>query len=234
MAEQQAEQQPQQEQQIPEQEYGLTLNRWHKVVERINTRLNEISSETVVAASPVNMYLVKGSSLKNLDPARAKLNGLIEEYNLLVSTVYVIKSAIGTKNAELGVTDKLGLQAALRSQVNYLKRLASYAKQDALTEDDAKARLEAINAADDRTSIDNYVTVTPFGSNDADQIEGRTKGIERNIHRLADEISDANKERVSLSIPVYAAAVAGLEVNVNENGANANGSDGSSTAGSAK
>lgn len=216
------------------QEVELTLNRWHKVVERLTLQLSHVDSQLRDAGAPVRVNLIPGSDLRSFDADIQKFDSLLAEYQLLGSTIYTIKSAVGVANAQLGISDKIAMQAALRKQANAFRRAMASMKGTGVTQDEAKNLLKVLTkkaiAEEGTNSLQTAVMVKLFTDEQVAMIDTNIVAIERNINRIADEVSDLNKEKIKLNIAAYAVAVAGLEVKNDQSGQQADGGSSGSTA----
>ena len=170
---------------MPNKTYTFTLNRAHKIVERLKTHASELVKEAELLASPLSVRSQEeaGSQKRAADNA---LNALInlEAYTTVLATIRTLRQAIATANHTSGVDNLLALQNKQTQILSAYKRvLDSVAPASSVAWD----QIPAVASEYTRYSLETL---------NADQLSGIREAIastQMKLHATSDSVSDANR-----------------------------------------
>ena len=182
--------------------YTFTLNRAHKIVERLKTHASDLVKEAELLASPLSVRSREelGSQKRAVDNALAAVAHL-ETYTSVLATIRNLRQAIATANHTSGVDSLLALQNT-QSQIlaAYKRVLDSASPTSSVTWDQVpltaneytRYSLETLNA-DQLNSVRAVIAST-----------------QTQLHATSDSVSDANRASITVEIPDAHARIAGL------------------------
>jgi len=200
----------------------LTLNRCHKVVERLKSKRNDLRESVARLVEPVSITLMKGMNKTTLQQYRTAAR-LETELNLVTSlsgTIADIKFRVSDMNTKLGINELLAdleahtfMQQTLANAVSPKKEKQSrydYSRGSKVTEaaplgiDDA---LSILVELDDSTAEVKLSRVDPLV---VTRLESNLEKHKASSFSLQDKLSDLNKNRITLEIPDEILEYAGL------------------------
>lgn len=184
-------------------EITATLTRFHKIEERCKIKRSELESKTRKLVQGKEVTLTKG--MKNV-PVDNKSDSeeaisLLKEIEELSLVIYTIRAALGQKNTELGI----GKMLAELEQQRYLKRVANnirlYGSRSGaeIDSDDLVEVLAGLSTSEDAVQV--TIPVKGLHSGYEQDVNTIIDEYDTIINRLTDEISDLNKEKITLGIP---------------------------------
>lgn len=192
--------------------FSLTLTRWHKVAERINAALKEREERTMAAltATTISPWNKEGIEAKADEIAvRAKSDlALIESATAAVSR---IRSALGTRNAELGISARLAEAEAANRKVKFYRELLEKQKADMVKPADVRYVPVSV-AADEplwaRRSA--AITLAIADKTLLEELRSKLAREQARAHVLLDAVADANREKLELDLTDELIEIAGL------------------------
>ncbi|HTO47015.1 MAG TPA: hypothetical protein VML91_05195 [Burkholderiales bacterium] len=195
--------------------HTLTLSRWHKVAERMQSAMKERetavkSAYTATAISPWNKAAVEQKAAAIAQRAAEDL-ALVESGAQAVAT---IRAALALHNAALGVSARLAEAEAARRRAALYRAIVEGQKPDMVRPEDVRTLpAELVGETESwgfgrRTAV----TVTLQTADPALLAELRAKLAreEARATRLLDEVADLNRERLEIDVPDELARIAGL------------------------
>ena len=195
--------------------HTLTLSRWHKVAERMQSAMKERetavkSAYTATAISPWNKAAVEEKTAEIARRAAADLT-LVESGAQAVAT---IRTALALRNAALGVSARLAEAEAARRRAALYRAIVEGQKPDMVRPEDVRTLpAELVGETESwgfgrRTAV----TVTLQTADPALLAELRAKLAREEVRatRLLDEVADLNRERLEIDVPDELAQIAGL------------------------
>ena len=195
---------------------SFTLTRWHKIVERLNGAIGELS-QTAKKRLAENSFDVKTRSIyteeKVSKMAKEGLEALTKAQELL-KDVTLIRQNLAEENVRSGVSSRL-------SEIDTLQREASLIRS-------------MVTGVEDKLSLKDFLTLDPqdFNQNNAsslirgnasafgvtvisehetETLKQRLASIKKRISNLSDEVADANRGKISIDLSKEAIEAADLE-----------------------
>ncbi len=195
--------------------YTLTLSRWHKVAERINTALKEreTSVKKAFTATTVSPWNKEGIEEKAAGIARRAADdlALIETG---ARTVSQIRAALAIRNAELGISARLAeAEAANRTALLY-KSVIEGQDTDMVRPESVRGLPVALVGETDpigfgRRSAPTVTLQTADGAL-VELLRERLAREQARATRLLDEVADLNREKLEIDVPREVLEIAGL------------------------
>jgi hypothetical protein len=200
---------------IMKMKHTLTLSRWHKVAERMQSAMKERetavkSAYTATAISPWNKAAVEEKAAAIAQRAAEDL-ALVESGAQAVAT---IRAALALRNAALGVSARLAEAEAAKRRAALYRAIVEGQKPDMVRPEDVRTLpAELVGESESwgfgrRTAV----TVTLQTADPALLAELRAKLArdEARATRLLDEVADLNRELLEIDVPDELARIAGL------------------------
>lgn len=195
--------------------YALTLSRWHKVAERIQTALKEReanvrTSFTATTISPWNKDRVEEKAADIARRAAGDL-ALVEAGTRAIAT---IRSALALRNAELGISGKLAeVEGANRRAVLY-KAVIEGQKTDMVRPEGVRTLpAELLGETESWGLARRTALAVTLQTADPLLVESLRESLAREQQyatRLLDEIADLNREKVEIDLPQEVIGIAAL------------------------
>ena len=182
--------------------YTFTLNRAHKVVERLKARAADILKEAQELVGPVRVRSQAEAGLKEraVDrAARAKV--LLAEHMALLDTVGVLRRAVADANHAAAVDQLLCEQNECTQKVNAYKRVL-----EAADFEDASA-WEEIPAEASEYAV---YQLRVLDSETVDAFKSAMQAQQVRVHAVSDSVSDANRATIKVEMSAEHARIAGL------------------------
>ena len=187
---------------MPNTSYTFTLNRAHKIVERLKTHASELVKEAELLAAPLSVRSQEevGSQKRALDNAVVALSNL-DAYTSVLATIRILRQAIATANNTSGVDDLLALQNTQSQTLAAYKRVldsvsptssVAWDQIPATADEYTRYSLETLNA-DQLTAVRAVIAAT-----------------QTQLHATSDSVSDANRATITVELPDAHARIAGL------------------------
>jgi len=195
--------------------YALTLSRWHKVAERINTALKEreTSVKKSFTATTVSPWNKEGIEEKAAVIARRAADDLA-----LIETgaraVAQIRAALAIRNAELGIAARLAEAEAANRTAALYKSVIEGQDADMVRPESVRGLLVALIGETDpigfgRRSAPTVTLQTADGAL-VGSLRERLAREQARATRLLDEVADLNREKLEIDVPREVVEIAGL------------------------
>lgn len=195
--------------------YTLTLSRWHKVVERMNTALKEREANVKKAftATTVSPWNKEGIEEKTASIARRAADDLA-----LIETgaraVAQIRAALAIRNAELGVAARLAEAEAANRAVALYKSVLEGQDADMVRPESVRGLPVALVGETDPFAFGRRAAPTvKLQTADEALVESLREKLAREqarATRLLDEVADLNREKIEIDVPREVLDIAGL------------------------
>jgi len=193
--------------------FSLTLTRWHKVAERINTALKEREERTVAAltATTVSPWNKEGIEAKAEEIAvRAKCDLVLIES--ATAAVARIRAALANRNAELGISARLAEAEGAKRKAKLYRELVEKQKADMVKP--ADVRHVPVTAGTEESLWPRRsgpgITLEIADRALLDELRSKLAREEARAHMLLDAVADANREKLELELPDELVEIAGL------------------------
>lgn len=189
--------------------FSCTLNRAHKLAERVRQMLNDEISKARTAFAPVALqgYAGDGQVASLLDQGELGAAALAR-HAVLNDALYRLRAAIGRANVEAGVHDLLAEQDALNRRLQALRSLLDCRPKTAVDPDDLPA-YQCIGKSDGvlRASM---ITVSTMPLAALSTVQAEVSALEKALYALSDRIAERNLTKIAVSIDAQLAQDIGL------------------------
>ncbi len=195
--------------------YTLTLSRWHKVAERIQTALKEREAavKTAFTATAISPWNKAGVEDKAAGIARRAADDLAL-VEIGAQAVATIRAALGVRNAALGVSTRLAEAEAANRRAALYKSVLDGQKPDMVRPDDVEAlQAELIGETESWGFARRGAAAVTLQTADKVLLDALREKLARDqarATRLLDEVADLNQERLEIDLPQEVAGIAGL------------------------
>lgn len=194
--------------------FSLTLNRWHKVAERINTAVKEREAGVKVAfvATTISPWNKQGVEEKAAAIVARAVNDLaIAEIG--TGAVARIRAALAIRNAQLGVSEKLAEAEAANRRAALYRAVIDGQKPDMVRPDavhslpDLAGDAEVFGYGRRMTAA---VTLQTADEATIDELRAKHADEVGLATRLLDEVADLNRDKLEIDLPQQVLGIAGL------------------------
>ena len=194
--------------------FSLTLNRWHKVAERINAAVKEREARVkdafvATTISPWNKLGIEEKSAAIV--ARAADDLALAEIG--TGAVARIRAALAIRNAQLGISEKLAEAEAAKRRAALYRAVIDGQKPDMV-------RPGAVHALPDlagESEVFGYgrrmtatVTLQTADQSTIDELRAKHADEVGLATRLLDEVADLNRDKLEIELPEQVLGIAGL------------------------
>jgi len=195
-------------------QYTLTLSRWHKVAERINTALKQRETELKAAltATTISAWNKEGVEEKAAEIAR-RAAGDLALIEVGTRAVAQIRAALAIRNAELGVSAKLAEAESANRAVGVYRAVIEGQKADMVRPESVRALPAMLADADTFGFGRRSAAVVTLQIANAELVESLREKLAREqarATRLLDEVADLNREKLEIDVPNEVIEIAGL------------------------
>ena len=195
--------------------YALTLSRWHKVAERINSALKEREANVKKAftGTTISPWNKEGIEEKAATIARraAEDLALIEKGTVAVAQ---IRAALAIRNAELGIAARLAEAEAANRSVSLYKMVIEGQDADMVRPENVRGLPVALIGEGDPLGFGRRAAATvTLQTADGALVESLREKLAREqarATRLLDEVADLNREKLEIDVPQEVLEIAGL------------------------
>jgi len=193
--------------------HTLTLTRWHKVAERINTAVKEREARALAAltATTVSPWNKEGVETKAEDIARrAKADLALIEAG--TGAVARIRAALGERNTGLGIGERLAEADAANRRAKLYRDLLDKQRADMVRPADVRHVPVAIAGDDSLWGRRAAAAITLAIADKAwlDELHLKLAREQARAHALLDAVADANREKLELELADELVEIAGL------------------------
>ncbi len=194
--------------------HSLTLTRWHKVAERLNAALKErearvVAAFTAATISPWNKEGVEQKAAAIAARAKADL-ALVEQ---AAAAVAAIRSALGRRNAELGIAARLAEVEAANRRIGLYRAVLEKQTVDMVQPQHVR-HVPAHAVADNEPAWGRRepprITLQVADAGLLAELASKLAREQARAHALLDEIADLNREKLELDVASELDEIAGL------------------------
>ncbi len=196
-------------------EYTLTLSRWHKVAERINTALKEREAnvKTAFTATTISPWNKDGVEEKAADIARRAADDLaLVEAG--ARAVAAIRAALAIRNADLGISGRLAEVEGANRRAALYRTIIDGQKPDMVRPEGVRALPgELVGETESWGFARRSALAVTLQTADRVLVESLREKLSREqsyATRLLDEVADLNREKVEIDVPQEVIGIAGL------------------------
>ena len=184
----------------------LPLSRWHHVGQRLRNLAQKLADEAYSALAETRVSSVIDEEQAQAMRARGQ-KALEKAQDIMVvhQGLATIRGELAEANTKLGVSAKLAVLEAKRQEKSQLQRLASVKLLTMPSVDNANVALEKRNKNETtvrymRGDENEGLALRVVGIDALDGLKERVRALELDIQDLTDEISDINRNTVSISL----------------------------------
>ena len=194
--------------------HTLTLTRWHKVAERINSVLKDAEARAVAALtaatiSPCNKEGIEQKAAGMAARGKADL-ALMEQGSAAVAAV---RSALARRNAELGIADRLAEVEASNRRISLYRAVLDKQSVDMVQPEHVRHVPAAVVPESEPSWGRREPARITLQIADAALLAELASKLARDqarSHALLDEIADLNREKLELEVAPELQEIAGL------------------------
>ncbi len=197
-------------------EHKLTINRAHKVVERLKTLVKQYESRTIETGSAIDTALPVGDGVIARMGERAnEFEGALASYQTTSAALVSVRQAIGKANAANSINDLLAEQEGLSRELKLVKVIlercgGSTAVAPSELKDYPVPQLAAASTGTYLRSQSAGVKVYSLERTRQQEVEQLANVLQSKLHGIADRIAEANRATVSIELPAEIAEAVGL------------------------
>ncbi len=196
-------------------EYTLTLSRWHKVAERINTALKEREAnvKTAFTATTISPWNKDGVEEKAADITRRAADDLaLVEAG--ARAVAAIRAALAIRNADLGISGRLAEVEGANRRAALYRTIIDGQKPDMVRPEGVRALPgELVGETESWGFARRSALAVTLQTADRVLVESLREKLSREqsyATRLLDEVADLNREKLEIDVPQEVIGIAGL------------------------
>lgn len=184
-------------------QYSITLNRAHKIVERLRQHVAESSKAVRALVSPVRVRSQQDLGAKARAEARgASFDAEYTKYSDAVRALEQLRGVISKANAANGVDTLLAKQSRLNQELALNKEALSDASLDACV------AWEHVAATPTEYHSENLASLS---ADQGSTVAQRIRLLQTELHAVSDQVSDANRATISVELSDEHALVVGLK-----------------------
>lgn len=189
----------------------LTLNRWHKVVDRLNQAVTEATSiaQKKIMGTSFNVLTKQANRVE--DVARLRQEGLdaLHRAEMLLLDIAAIRSAIGAANVQHEITQKLA-QVEISNRIFNLYKIFENAN-DGKIDFSVFWTVQPVTEATGRlVGNANSYNIKVLGDSDLEALKAKADYYKKNLSGISDEVADLNRMKLSVDISEAAVEAAAL------------------------
>ena len=183
--------------------YTVTLNRAHKIVERLRQHVTDTSKALRAQVAPVRVRNKEDIGAKVRAEARqVALPALLSSYGLAVDALELLRNVISKGNTANGIDVLLAKQNRINQELVLVKEMVS----DAALESTVAWEHVAPESTD--YSSQHLASLT---AEQAELLNKRIRTLQTELHAVSDQVSDANRASVSVTLSDELSLVVGLK-----------------------
>ena len=191
--------------------YTLSLSRWHKVAERLSRAYLERtqSARSIFINTQVSGYLGETQIARLRAESEHGMVALQQAF-AIQECIASIRQAIGEANARVGVSNLLARHDAMTRRQKLLDGILAAQSCEMIFFDEI-AHLPAPSLSEDRYDRSrNQIPVRTLTPENLETLKAQAADLQKENYALADQISDLNREKISIGLPEEIASTGGL------------------------
>ena len=197
------------------QTYELTLNRWHKIRERLGAKSVELANQIRAAYCQTRVDGFAGASQVELLNQRVKsAEQDLETHGSILEAIEAIRSALSKANARVGVDRILAHQETINRRSKLFREILSAQTPDMVPADSLAEYKPFSEKGQNHFYRDDAqlgaIPVRTLSADLAEQFVKQLDTLQTELYSCADQVSDLNREKISIELSESAAKAAGL------------------------
>jgi hypothetical protein len=183
--------------------YTITLNRAHKIVERIRQHVTDTSKALRAQVSPVRVRSQQDVGSKaRVEARQEEFPVQMQNYGKAVETLELLRNAISKGNISNGVDVLLTRQNRINQELTLVKELIS----DAALESCVEWEHIAATPSDYETSH-----LASLSTEQGAILVQHVRTLQTELHSVSDQVSDANRATITVELSDEHARIVGLK-----------------------
>ncbi|WP_177418514.1 hypothetical protein [endosymbiont of Lamellibrachia barhami] len=193
--------------------YRLTLNRWHKVAERLSRRANDIAEEVRAGFNETEVmgHLGKDQQAR-LRSEGERLDALMPVLFDLQSAIAQIRQALGSANEATGISSSLAELDMLNKQLRLMESLIDGQEAGLVGIDELPNLPVRVQEEHGLFARPSTFRVRVMPDSALEDYRQKLENVRTESFAIADQIAAKNREALPISIPEEVARIAGLTV----------------------
>jgi hypothetical protein len=191
--------------------YTLSINRWHKVAERLSKAYTELSqsARNTYVNTQIAGYLGESQVERLRESAESEMQKLFRSFEIQDALID-LRRAIGEVNAKNGVALELAQYDALMRRHKLLEIILNSQTSDMVSLNEIAMLPNQIMGDGLYERSRSKIKVKVLENEHEDRLRKEAEALLAKAYALADRINDLNQERMTLELPEEMASVAGL------------------------
>lgn len=183
--------------------YTISLNRAHKIVERLKQHVTDTSKALRAQVSPVRVRSQQDVGAKARVEARKEaFPAQLANYGKAVDALELLRNAISKGNTANGIDVLLAKQNRINQELTLVKELVSDASLESSVE------WEHVPAAPSDYETSNLASLS---TEQGALLATRIRALQTELHAVSDQVSDANRATIAVELSDEHAEVVGLK-----------------------
>ena len=184
-------------------QYNITLNRAHKIVERMRQHVTDTSTALRAQAAPVRVRSQQDVGAKlRVEVRQAEFGDQLTAYGSAVDALEQLRNAISKANVANGVDVLLAKQNRINQELKLVKELVSDASLDQCIS------WEHVPVTASDYAHENLASIT---AEQGALLNQRVRELQTDLHAVSDQVSDANRASVTVELSDAHAQIVGLK-----------------------
>ena len=191
--------------------YTLSINRWHKVAERLSKAYTELSqsARNTYTNTQIAGFLGESQVERLRESADSEMQKLFRAFEIQDALID-LRRAIGEVNAKNGVSLELAQYDALMRRHKLLEIILNAQTSDMVSLSEIAMLPNQIMGDGLYERSRSKIKVKVLENEHETRLRKEAEALLAKAYALADRINDLNQERMTLELPEEMASVAGL------------------------
>lgn len=196
--------------------HTLTINRAHKVVERLKTLVKQHENRAIETGSAIDTGLPVGDGvIARMGERGEEFETALTSYQTTSTALVSVRQAIGKANAANGINDFLAEQDGLSRELKLLKTIlercgGSTVVAPSELRDYPIPQSPAASSGGFLRSQTSGVKVFSLDKERQQSLEHEAKALQSKLHGIADRIAEANRASLTIGLPQEISEAVGL------------------------
>lgn len=196
--------------------HTLTINRAHKVVERLKTLLKQHENRSIETGSAIDTGLPVGEGvIARMGERSNDFETALANYQAASAALVSVRQVIGKANAANGINDLLAEQDGLSKELKLFKVVlercgGSTAVAPGELKDYPIPQAQAASTGGYLRGQSAGIKVYSLDKARQQQLEQQAKALQSKLHGIADRIAEANRASVTFELPTEISEAVGL------------------------
>lgn len=183
--------------------YTITLNRAHKIVERLRQHVTDTAKALRAQVAPVRVRSQQDIGAQaRVEARKNSFEAQLDKYGHAVNALELLRNAISKGNTANGVDVLLAKQNRINQELTLVKELLSDAELD------TSVSWEHVAAVPSDYETSNLASLS---AEQGSMLALHMRTLQTELHAVSDEVSDANRATITVELSDEHAQVVGLK-----------------------